>query len=184
MPKIDLGKVVGPQGPQGQEGPMGPEGKEGPKGATGDQGPQGDQGIPGEKGPQGDPGPKGDKGEPGVSPKLYENTGTATDGAMTQKAVTDALKWKKQELNLVPETWKGSSTPYTYTISIEGLTATQLVFVHNALDISAEQIEAFADACITAKSQSAGQIILQAVNKPAVSLPIVIELGGEVTGTT
>ena len=38
MPTIDLGKVVGPQGPQGPEGPQGPQGIQGPQG---EQGPAG-----------------------------------------------------------------------------------------------------------------------------------------------
>ncbi|MBQ2785918.1 MAG: collagen-like protein [Oscillospiraceae bacterium] len=38
MPRVDLGKVVGPQGPQGIQGPQGPQGI---------QGPQGPQGAPG-----------------------------------------------------------------------------------------------------------------------------------------
>ena len=44
---IDLGRVVGPQGPQGVQGPIGqtgPQGVQGPVGATGATGPQG---IPG-----------------------------------------------------------------------------------------------------------------------------------------
>lgn len=53
MPTFDLGKVVGPQGPQGLQGPQGIQGV---PGAIGPQGPQGPQGEPG---PQGATGPKG-----------------------------------------------------------------------------------------------------------------------------
>ena len=42
MPTIDLGKVVGPPGPQGEVGPQGPQGV---------QGPQGPQGTPGKDAP-------------------------------------------------------------------------------------------------------------------------------------
>ena len=38
MPELNLGKVVGPQGPQGATGPAGAEGKQGPPGATGEAG--------------------------------------------------------------------------------------------------------------------------------------------------
>ena len=38
MTELNLGKVVGPQGPQGATGPAGAEGKQGPPGATGEAG--------------------------------------------------------------------------------------------------------------------------------------------------
>ena len=68
MAKVDLGQVVGPQGPRGATG------AQGPKGATGAQGPKGDTGAPGPKGATGAQGPKGatgaqgPKGDPGISP--------------------------------------------------------------------------------------------------------------------
>ena len=77
---IDLGSVIGPQGPKGETGPAGPQGQtgpqgakgdtgatgaEGPKGATGDTGPKGEPGEKGEKGEKGDTGAQGPKGDPG-----------------------------------------------------------------------------------------------------------------------
>ena len=77
---IDLGSVMGPQGPKGETGPAGPQGQtgpqgakgdtgatgaEGPKGATGDTGPKGEPGEKGEKGEKGDTGAQGQKGDPG-----------------------------------------------------------------------------------------------------------------------
>lgn len=56
---VDLGRVIGPTGPQGPKGPQGATGPQGPKGNTGPQGPQGIQGVKGSIGPQG---PKGDIG--------------------------------------------------------------------------------------------------------------------------
>ena len=44
MPTFDLGKVIGPQGPQGIQGERGPEG---PQGIQGERGPEGPQGIQG-----------------------------------------------------------------------------------------------------------------------------------------
>ena len=55
MQEIDLGKVTGERGPQGDPGPQGEQGI---------QGPRGEQGIPGV---QGEPGPQGPKGEPGAA---------------------------------------------------------------------------------------------------------------------
>ena len=44
---IDLGKVVGPQGPQGERGPIGQTGATGAQGPVGATGQTGPQGIPG-----------------------------------------------------------------------------------------------------------------------------------------
>mgnify|MGYP002800809231 CR=1 FL=1 len=69
MAELNLGHVVGAQGPQGETGPAGPQGEQGPKGDTGPQGPQGDpgpqgpQGIQGETGPAGPTGPEADPEE-------------------------------------------------------------------------------------------------------------------------
>lgn len=64
-----------------------------PRGEQGVQGIQGPQGATGSTGPAGPQGPKGDTvvlGD-GVNYTLYNVTGQNTDGAMTQKAVTDSL---------------------------------------------------------------------------------------------
>ena len=56
MEKIDLGQVVGaqgPQGPQGEKGATGAQGPQGPKGDTGAQGPKGDTGATGATGATG-----------------------------------------------------------------------------------------------------------------------------------
>ena len=61
--EIDLGRVVGSQGPQGAPGPAGPmgnpgqQGPAGPPGSMGATGPQGPQGAAGPQGPQGPAGP-------------------------------------------------------------------------------------------------------------------------------
>jgi hypothetical protein len=78
---IDVGRIVGPSGPQGEAGPQGPVGAQGLQGDTGpvggpgpqgDQGPQGLQGLQGPGGAQGPAGaqgvigPQGDQGPPGL----------------------------------------------------------------------------------------------------------------------
>lgn len=64
----NVGKIQGPQGPQGPIGPQGPKGDPGPQGVKGDpgkKGEQGAQGLKGDTGPQGEQGPVGPKGEQG-----------------------------------------------------------------------------------------------------------------------
>ena len=65
---IDLGRVVGPQGPQGETGPQGEQGLQGVPGrdgAPGEKGEPGEKGDTGEKGDAGEKGDPGEKGEPG-----------------------------------------------------------------------------------------------------------------------
>lgn len=71
MAKVDLGNVVGPQGPKGDTGAQGPIGKTGPKGdqgPIGETGPQGPKGSTGPQGPKGDTGPQGPAGANGKTP--------------------------------------------------------------------------------------------------------------------
>lgn len=110
-----------PKGEQGETGPQGPEGPAGSTGVSitsfvyssetdedviytvnysnGNTSevaiPKGPQGDVGPTGPQGPQGPKGDTvilGD-GVNYTLYNTTGQNTDGAMTQKATTDAINF-------------------------------------------------------------------------------------------
>ena len=82
MAELDLGKVVGPQGPKGDaftyadfteeqlatlKGPKGDKGETGATGAVGPQGPKGETGATGETGPQGEQGPQGLQGEKGAT---------------------------------------------------------------------------------------------------------------------
>ena len=65
---MDLGAVMGPQGPKGETGARGEKGETGAQGAKGDtgaQGPKGETGARGEKGETGPQGPKGDTGAQG-----------------------------------------------------------------------------------------------------------------------
>lgn len=84
MAKVNLGRVVGPQGPKGDTGPQGPKGATGPqgpqgvKGDTGETGPRGPQGI---KGDTGERGPQGPQGKQGISPtfEIDENGNLLAD---------------------------------------------------------------------------------------------------------
>lgn len=53
MAKVDLGQVVGPQGPAGAKGDTGAQGPKGDTGAQGPQGPAGAKGATGATGPAG-----------------------------------------------------------------------------------------------------------------------------------
>lgn len=77
---IDLGSVIGPQGPKGETGPEGPQGQTGPAGAQGEQGPKGETGAEGPKGATGDTGPKGEPGEKGEKGDKGDTGATGPQG--------------------------------------------------------------------------------------------------------
>ena len=88
---VDIGKVVGDNGPQG------PKGDKGDTGATGAQGPVGPQGIKGETGPagpqgeKGETGPAGDSGPAGYTPQRGTDYWTEEDKAEIVSQVLAAL---------------------------------------------------------------------------------------------
>lgn len=81
MPEIDLGKVVGADGPQGPQGPQGPAGEQGPQGIPGPQGPQGPAGDPGPAGPEGPQGIQGVQGPEGPQGPQGPAGNNGMDGA-------------------------------------------------------------------------------------------------------
>lgn len=95
---MDLGAVMGPQGPKGETGARGEKGEtgaQGPKGDTGAQGPKGETGARGEKGetgPQGPAGPTGPKGDTGTgfTVKGYYGSVSALQASVENPEVGDA----------------------------------------------------------------------------------------------
>ncbi|HIR57125.1 MAG TPA: collagen-like protein [Candidatus Gallacutalibacter pullicola] len=81
MAELNLGHVVGAQGPQGTTGPQGPQGEQGPKGDTGPQGPQGDPGPQGPQGIQGETGPAGPTGPEADPEKIVQQYTHTKSGA-------------------------------------------------------------------------------------------------------
>lgn len=117
--KLNFGIPTGPQGPQGEQGPQGAQGPQGLKGDTGAKGADGaaakvtvgntNTGAAGTNASVENTGsdtyavlnftiPRGDKGETGPMPDIAQTTGQATDEVMSQKATTDALATKQNNL--------------------------------------------------------------------------------------
>ena len=86
----NVGKIVGPEGPQGETGPEGPQGPTGTTGATGPEGPTG---------PEGDVGPEGDQGPAGT--RILANFGEV-------KTPIDL-----PSTGLIPADWDGPGRPAT-----------------------------------------------------------------------
>ena len=90
---MDLGAVMGPQGPKGETGARGEKGETGAQGAKGDtgaQGPKGETGARGEKGETGPQGPKGDTGAQGPQGETGERGPKGEPGERGPKGETGA----------------------------------------------------------------------------------------------
>lgn len=77
-------------------------------------------------------------------------------------------------VTLSASTWSGSSAPYSYVLSVEGVTATNIIEINYASSASDAAIEAYQGARLKDGGQSAGRITLLATEKPTVNIPITI----------
>lgn len=101
MPQIDLGQVVGPQGPIGPEGPAGPQGPEGPQGPVGETGPQGPEGPAGPQGPQGVQAPVvNDLTTGGASDALSAEMGKTLQATKADLTLSNLSNYQKALRNL------------------------------------------------------------------------------------
>ena len=76
--------------------------------------------------------------------------------------------------------WQGDSAPYTYTLSIPGVTTTSNQELLPALNITEEQLTALQSANIQDGGQLSGSVILTAFgDKPTFDIPIRIILRGD-----
>ena len=129
LPKGDKGD----KGDTGEQGPQGETGATGPAGATGATGPQGIQGIQGEQGPVGPEGPQGPAGVAGADGKSAYQTAVEGGYSGTETAFNTALadlpnyKVKKAALSLPAASWAGSASPYTQSVTIDGITVNSKV---------------------------------------------------------
>lgn len=77
------------------------------------------------------------------------------------------------EATLLASGWTGDSAPYTYTLSVTGVTADSHQEFLPALDITAEQLTALQAANIQDGGQAEGTVTLKAFGtKPTIDLPI------------
>lgn len=74
---------------------------------------------------------------------------------------------------LLAASWTGDAAPYSYTLTVSGVTATSNQEVLPALNITAEQLEALQGANIQDGGQAANSMTLKAYSdKPTIDLPI------------
>ena len=196
------------KGETGETGQTGPEGPRGETGETGQTGPKGDAGASVTKVEIGEDNkvhttlsdgsevtsdsevsltnyiPTTDKAK--ASGVATLDASTKLTEAQVPDFVTNVAKPKIFKKSLTVDGWTQDATSgmWNQTVTIEGMTQTQIVYVTYDMNLTAAQISGFSDACITAKSQNVGSFVLQAINKPVVALPIVVTLGGEPVEST
>lgn len=128
--------------------------------------------------------------EPGANKTTIANnltetvSGKALD-ATQGKALADLVSTKSdrstmQNKTLLSASWVGSVAPYTYTLSVTGVTPTSVQEILPTTDITADQLSALISATIQDGGQSSNTIVLKAWGtKPTIDLPIRIILRGD-----
>ena len=117
--------------------------------------------------------------------KLYDSAGANLDGAMTQKATQTLFDGKATISKTVPVTllasgWSGNAAPYTYNLSVTGVTAFSNQEIIPATNITQEQLISLQGTNMIDGGQSDGKIILKATkNKPTVDIPMRVILRGD-----
>lgn len=105
----------------------------------------------------------------------------ATDGSdpITPASIGAAPISTTTEATLAAASWSGDSAPYTYTLTVNGVTDTSTQEIVFATSINLEQLTAGQNANIQDGGQSANTIVLKAWGeKPTVDLPIRVIMRG------
>ena len=117
--------------------------------------------------------------------KLYDSVGQNSDGAMTQNATQalfdgKAAISKTVEATLFVANWAGDAAPYTYILTVEGVTKTSNQEILPTANITWEQLIGLQGTNMIDGGQDTNTIILKATkNKPTVDIPIRIILRGD-----
>lgn len=112
----------------------------------------------------------------------YDSDILINDSSVSKKYVYSSDKTEKtyskrsttSTVTLSASAWSGSSAPYSCVLSVEGVTATNIIEINYASSASDAAIEAYQGAGLKDGGQSAGRITLLATEKPTVNIPITI----------
>ena len=117
---------------------------------------------------------------------LFSEASLIEDGSITEKkldAEYSAKLAKKSSIEngtLLAASWEGTEAPYTYSLSVSGVTSTSIQEVLLSANITQEQLEAAQSANIQDAGQSKNTILLKAWGeKPAIDIPIRIIKRGD-----
>ena len=112
----------------------------------------------------------------------YDSANVINDSSVTANSAFSSTKSEKtyaKKSTLVTTTltaskWTGSSAPYTYVLSVSGVTSSNIVEIDYASNASSAAIEAYQNAMLADGGQTTNQITIKATEKPTVDIPITI----------
>lgn len=105
------------------------------------------------------------------------NDTTPAENQVYSSSKSDSTYAKKSTIvntTLTSQQWTGDNAPYSYTLSVDGVTENSINEITYAKTATNEQIEAYQSAQFRDGGQSANQIIILASEKPNVDIPIVV----------
>ena len=112
----------------------------------------------------------------------YDSANVINDSSVTANSAFSSTKSEKtyaKKSTLVNTTitaskWTGSSAPYSYVLSVSGVTSSNIVEIDYASNASSAAIEAYQNAMLADGGQTTNQITIKATEKPTVDIPITI----------
>ena len=121
---------------------------------------------------------------PSSSMATKDNLSTTVAGfaldARQGKILRDMIVGKETSVTLLAASWSGDSAPYTYSLTVSGVTSTSTNDLNPSLSITSEQLEALQLANIVDGGQSTDTIVLKAYGtKPTIDIPIRVHVKGE-----
>lgn len=112
----------------------------------------------------------------------YDSANVINDSSVTTNSAFSSTKSEKTyakkstlvNTTLTASKWTGSSAPYSYVLSVSGVTSSNIVEIDYASNASSAAIEAYQNAMLADGGQTTNQITIKATEKPTVDIPITI----------
>lgn len=112
----------------------------------------------------------------------YDSANVINDSSVTANSTFSSTKSEKTyakkstlvNTTLTASKWTGSSAPYSYVLSVSGVTSSNIVEIDYASNASSAAIEAYQNAMLADGGQTTNQITIKATEKPTVDIPIII----------
>lgn len=112
----------------------------------------------------------------------YDSANIINDSSVTANSAFSSTKSEKTyakkstlvNTTLTASKWTGSSAPYSYVLSVSGVTSSNIVEIDYASNASSAAIEAYQNAMLADGGQTTNQITIKATEKPTVDIPITI----------
>lgn len=112
----------------------------------------------------------------------YDSANVINDSSVTANSAFSSTKSEKTyakkstlvNTTLTASKWTGSSAPYSYVLSVSGVTSSNIVEIDYASNASSAAIEAYQNAMLADGGQTTNQITIKTTEKPTVDIPITI----------